>query len=88
MLRLRFCYVSKAPILTVPVRHVPVEKSKSRLNSKGLMAPHRGDAFSLANLIAKRARLWLQKIRLSREYPAVMQRLCLNWRGMRNPSMR
>jgi hypothetical protein len=25
MLRLRFCYVSKAAILTVPVRHVPVE---------------------------------------------------------------
>jgi hypothetical protein len=25
MLRLRFCYVSKAAILTIPVRHVPVE---------------------------------------------------------------
>lgn len=25
MLRLRFCYVSKAAILTVPVPHVPVE---------------------------------------------------------------
>jgi hypothetical protein len=36
MLHLRACYVSKAAILTIPVRSVPVEKSKSRLNSKGL----------------------------------------------------
>jgi len=36
MLHLRSCYVSKAAILTVPVQPVPVEKSKSRLNSKGL----------------------------------------------------
>jgi hypothetical protein len=36
MLHLRSCYVSKAAILTVPALPVPVEKSKSRLNSKGL----------------------------------------------------
>jgi hypothetical protein len=35
MLHLRSRYVSKAAILTVPVLPVPVEKSKSRLNSKG-----------------------------------------------------
>jgi hypothetical protein len=36
MLHLRSCYVSKAAIFTVPALPVPVEKSKSRLNSKGL----------------------------------------------------
>lgn len=36
MLRLLSRYVSKAAILTVPAQPVPVEKSKSRLNSKGL----------------------------------------------------
>jgi hypothetical protein len=36
MLHLRVRYVSKAAILTVPAPLVPVKKSKSRLNSKGL----------------------------------------------------
>jgi hypothetical protein len=36
MLHLRARYVSKAAILTDLATRVPVEKSKSRLNSKGL----------------------------------------------------
>jgi hypothetical protein len=36
MLHLRSRYVSKAAILTLPVRSVAVEKSKFHLNSKGL----------------------------------------------------
>jgi hypothetical protein len=36
MLHLRARYVSKAAILTDLALRVPVEKSKSRLNSKGL----------------------------------------------------
>jgi hypothetical protein len=36
MLHLRACYVSKAAILTIPVRAFAGRKSKSRLNSKGL----------------------------------------------------
>ena len=36
MLHLRSRYVSKAAIFAVPALPVPVEKSKSRLNSKGL----------------------------------------------------
>jgi hypothetical protein len=42
MLHLRACYVSKAAIFKAPSRPRAAQKSKSRLNSKGLnrLAPH------------------------------------------------
>ena len=59
MLHLRSCYVSKAAIFKAPSRPCAGQKSKSRLNSKGLnrLAPHPvATVFILASLTAERAK--------------------------------
>jgi hypothetical protein len=91
MLHLRSLYVSKAAILTTPMLPRCRSKIEVPLEFQGLGsigAAHGGDGSSLASLIAKRARLWLQKIRLFRECPAVMLRPCSSWPAMKNPSTR
>ena len=59
MLHLRSCYVSKAAILTIPMLPEYRSEIEVPLEFQGLGsigAAHGGDGFSLASLIAKRAR--------------------------------